>query len=55
MKIAMEGDLMLTAVVFGSVDYAVDEVVTMNVVGNNIVLFDSESKKQIGIGSLEFT
>ncbi len=53
-KIDMGDDLMLTAVVFGSVDYAVDQVVTMNVVGNNIVLFDAESKKQIGIGSLEF-
>ena len=53
-KIDMGGDLMLTAVVFGSVDYAVDQVVTMNVVGDNIVLFDGESKKQIGIGSLVF-
>ncbi len=53
-KIAMEGDLMLTAVVFGSVDYAVDEAVSMNVVGDNIVLFDAQTKTQVGIGSLEF-
>ncbi len=45
---------MLTAVVFGSVDYAVDEAVSMNVVGDNIVLFDVQTKTQVGIGSLEF-
>ncbi len=53
-KIDMGGDMMLTSVVFGSVDYAVDEAVSMDVVGQNIVLFDGESKKNIGIGSLTF-
>lgn len=43
-----------TAVVFDSVDYAVDEPVSMNVVGDNIVLFDAQAKVQVGIGSLEF-
>ncbi|MBO5034190.1 MAG: ABC transporter ATP-binding protein [Oscillospiraceae bacterium] len=53
-KIDMGGELMLTAVVFGSVDYAVDEPVSMNVVGDNIVLFDAQTKAQVGIGSLTF-
>ena len=48
------GDTMLTSVVFGSVDYPVDTQVRMDVVGDSIVLFDAESKKNVGVGKLEF-
>ena len=36
------------------VDYAVDEVVSMNVVGSGIILFDADTKAKVGMGSLEF-
>ena len=51
---AIRGDTMLTSVVFGSVDYPVDTQVRMDVVGDSIVLFDAESKKNVGVGKLEF-
>ncbi len=47
------GDTMLTSVVFGSVDYPVDAAVRMAVTGENIVLFDRESGKSVGVGKLE--
>ena len=47
------GDTMLTSVVFGSVDYPVDAAVRMAVTGENIVLFDKESGKSVGVGKLE--
>ena len=53
-KISMPHNLMLTSVAFGSVDYAVDEVVSMNVVGSGIILFDADTKAKVGMGSLEF-
>ena len=49
------GDTMLTSVVFGSVDYAVDTKVRMDIVGDDIVLFDKESKKNVGVGSVAFS
>ncbi len=51
---AVCGDTMLTSVVFGSVDYGVDEEVAMDVVGDNIVLFNAEDKRSFGVGSLSF-
>jgi ABC-type sugar transport systems, ATPase components len=47
-------DDMLTSVVFGSVDYAIDADVRLSVTGNNIVLFDKKTRKNIGVGSIEF-
>ena len=49
----MVQDSMMTSVVFGSVDYAVDQTIQLDVIGENIILFDAESKNSIGIGSLE--
>lgn len=48
------GDVMLTSVVFGSVDYAVDAPVRMAVTGGNIVLFDAKTRASVGIGSVSF-
>ena len=47
------GGAMLTGVVFGSIDYAVDTPVNLDISGNRIVLFDGESKKTCGIGRVE--
>ena len=47
------GDAMLTSVVFGAVDYLVDEEIRLNIIGSSIVLFDGESGKTVGIGKLE--
>ena len=52
---AVCGDTMLTSVVFGSVDYPVDARVRMEVTGENIVLFDRESTRQVGVGSLKIS
>ena len=47
------GELTLSSVVFGSVDYAVDSPVKFDVVGEKIVLFDSKTHDRIAIGSLK--
>lgn len=46
------GEQSFTSVVFGGVDYAVDEDIHFNFRGNGILLFDKASGKRIGIGSL---
>ncbi len=51
---AVCGETMLTSVVFGSVDYAVDAGVRMDIVGGSIALFDKTSGKSAGVGSLAF-
>ena len=48
------GDTMLTSVVFGSLDYKVDARVTLDVVGNDIVLFDKDTTSSVGVGQLVF-
>ena len=48
------GDTMLTSVVFGSVDYAVDAQVHMDIIGHDIVLFEDEGHRSVGVGTLEF-
>jgi len=47
------GDTMLTSVVFGSVDYAIDTPVQMAVTGEGIALFDKQSGKSVGTGSMQ--
>jgi len=37
------------------VDYPVDARVRMEVTGENIVLFDRESTRQVGVGSLKIS
>lgn len=43
-------DTILSSVVFGSIDYAVDQDITFNVVGNGIVLF--ADKDRVALGSV---
>ena len=45
---------MLTSVVFGCVDYAVDTELPLSIVGDNIALFDKASGKSVGFGSVTF-
>ena len=47
------GDVTLSAVAFGSVDFAMDSVEHFNFEGNKYVLFDKESEKNLSLGSLE--
>ena len=44
--------VMLTSVVFGSVDYPVDASVRMDVTGNTIVLFTASDQRCFSVGSL---
>ena len=48
------GGTMLTSVVFGCVDYAVDTELPLNIVGDNIALFDQASGQSVGFGSVTF-
>jgi multiple sugar transport system ATP-binding protein len=51
-KIDLDGDI-LSAVVFGSIDYEADTKINFDIVGDGILLFDATSKKNIGIGSVD--
>lgn len=46
------GDDIITAVVFGSVDYGMNSEINFEIVGNNICVFDAESRDNIAIGKL---
>ena len=50
-KIAIDGQI-LSSVVFGAIDYAVDAPIKFDFAGNGICLFDKETEERIGIGSL---
>ena len=45
---------LLTSVVFGSVDYAVDEEVSMDITGNSIVLFGGTDHRTFASGRMRF-
>lgn len=51
-KINLKGEI-LSSVVFGSIDYGVDEVIRFDIVGKGIVLFDSTTKDKVAIGSVK--
>lgn len=51
-KISFNDDI-LTSVVFGIIDYAVDTEVHLQFTSNHIVLFDKESTNRIAIGELK--
>ncbi len=51
-KIDFGGDI-LSAVVFGSIDYATDEKINFDIVGNGIILFDYETKANLALGSID--
>lgn len=47
------GTTMMTAVVFGDVDFDVDAEIGIDFISNKIVVFDAETKNRIGTGKLE--
>ena len=47
-------DFLITSVIFGSTLYKIGTKVNVDVLGNNILLFDRKSGKRISIGSLKF-
>jgi len=47
------GDLLLTAVIFGSVDYKVHQKIKFSFITSRIVLFDKADGKKIAIGSIQ--
>ena len=49
---ALVDGVMLTSVVFGSVDYPVDAPIAMAVTGKSVILFDGETGVRVGIGEL---
>lgn len=51
-KIDLDGDI-LSSVVFGSIDYAVDQEIRFDIAGDGILLFNKETTNQIAIGSME--
>ena len=51
-KINFGGDI-LSAVVFGSIDYAVDQEIRFDIVGDSIIIFDAETKNNLALGSVE--
>ena len=50
-KLDVDG-VVVTSVVFGSVDYPVDAEVKFDIVGKGVILFDAKSRNKLGIGSL---
>ena len=51
-KIDFGGDI-LSSVVFGSIDYAVDEEIKFDIVGDSIIIFDAVTKENFALGSVE--
>ena len=50
----MCGGVMLTSVVFGSVDYAMDTPLCLNIIGKGICLFDKEKGGRVACGEITF-
>lgn len=46
------GSLLLTSVIFGGVDFRINEAIDINIVGENIILFSGESERKLASGSL---
>lgn len=46
-------DITLSAVAFGSIDFAMDSTIHFGFEGNRYVLFDGETKEKLSLGSLE--
>ncbi|MCF0117604.1 MAG: ABC transporter ATP-binding protein, partial [Bacilli bacterium] len=47
------GEIILSSVVFGSIDYATDEEIEFDVKGKGIILFDALTGKNIALGSIK--
>ena len=50
-KLDVDG-VVVTSVVFGSVDYPVNAEVKFDIIGNGIIMFDANSRNKLGMGSL---
>ena len=46
-------DNILSSVVFGSIDYTIDEEIKFDIISEGIVLFDPQTKENISLGSIE--
>ena len=46
-------DEIISSVIFGAIDYNVDEVVSCDITGSAVCLFDKESGKRIAVGGLK--
>ena len=46
-------DITLSAVAFGSVDFAMDSVIHFGFAGDRYILFDAQSTENLGLGSLQ--
>ena len=44
---------LLTSVVFGSIDYAIDQDIDIDIISNNLILFDKETTERIAIGKID--
>ena len=51
-KINLKGEI-LSSVVFGSIDYGVDEKINFDIEGNGIVLFDTVTEEKVSLGSVK--
>lgn len=51
-KVKIENEI-ISSVIFGAIDYTVDEIVSLNIIGNSICLFDKASTKRIAVGTLD--
>ena len=51
-KINLKGEI-LSSVVFGSIDYGVDEKIRFDIEGKGIVLFDSVTQDKVTLGSVK--
>ena len=47
------GDLILTSVVFGAIDYKADTGIKIDFTGDNCILFDKESGNNLGLGKVK--
>ena len=46
-------DELISSVVFGAIDYKVDQPIDCDIIGDQICIFDKESTKRVSIGKLE--
>lgn len=51
-KVMLNGEL-ISSVVFGAIDYKVDQSINCDIIGDQVCVFDKESTNLIGQGSLE--
>jgi len=51
-KINLKGEI-LSSVVFGSIDYKVDEVINFDIIGDGIIMFDKETNEKVSLGRVE--